>query len=355
MKILNQNQFFSFLDSLIKNYEFFAPLKKERINFEKISKTKDIFFDYIVTDNNSSDIVFPKRETLFCFQKEGGKIDLKENDPEIRKSIIFGARPCDAAALTKLDKVFNWDNLKDDYYNKRRENTIVVGIACNKAADTCFCTSVNVNPHQKENMDVMVYFLQKGGKRSYIIEIISKKGEELSKFIKGKSFTNIKELKKLEQQTIALIKHKFNSKELESKLDKVFNHTDFWKEQTNKCLRCGVCAMVCPTCYCFDMVDGKNERCRFWDACTLKMFTKQASGFNPRSDKFRGYRQRFYHKFNYFNKRFDEPLCVGCGRCIIHCPTKVDILEIALHVPGNIPEKKEEKHNQKIENRTKVC
>lgn len=339
----------------MENYEVLAPLKnhENRINFEKVRKAKDIFLNYVVADNNPSEFVFPKRETLFSFHKEKDKVTLHENTNDSKK-VIFGARPCDAAALKKLDKLFNWDGVKDGNYNARREKTIVIGVACNKADNTCFCTSVDVSPHQKENMDIVVYILDKRKDPAYMLEVVSKKGEELSRFIKGNNSTgkDEEERKKLEKEAVSSIRHGFDHNQLKDELDGVFHHVDFWKQQTNKCIRCGICAMVCPTCYCFDMADEKDERCRFWDACTLKMFTKEASGFNPRADKFRGYRQRFYHKFNFFNKVFEESLCVGCGRCILNCPTKVDILEIALHVSDSMSK---EEDLQKIENTAKVC
>ena len=335
MKLLNHDELMSFVSKLINEYDVFAPTKNEdRINFEKISKAGDVHYDYIVTDNTASDILFPKRETLFTFKKNE-KLTIEEPSLEIKPAVIFGVRPCDAAGLKRLDKLFNWDD-SDSYYNKKREKSIIIGLACNTAADTCFCTSVGLHPHKKEDVDIMIYDLD----GNYVVEMISKKAEPLSKYVEGKEFKDIDKLKNLSDKVI--LKNHFDMDK--SKIDNAFDNIEFWKEQTNKCLRCGACAMSCPTCHCFDMTDNKTERCRFWDACTLKNFTKQASSFNPRAEKFRGYRQRFYHKFSFFEKRFGDTLCVGCGRCIIHCPSKVDILEIAL----NIPSKKNEENKTSV-------
>jgi Fe-S oxidoreductase len=58
------------------------------------------------------------------------------------------------------------------------------------------------------------------------------------------------------------------------------------------------------------------------------IFTLEASGHNPRVSNRERMRQRIMHKFNYFVKNFGQTACVGCGRCLIHCPVNMDIREI---------------------------
>ena len=40
------------------------------------------------------------------------------------------------------------------------------------------------------------------------------------------------------------------------------------------------------------------------------------------------FRNRFSHKFWYYPDKYDSLLCSGCGRCIMHCPTRIDIREV---------------------------
>ena len=107
--------------------------------------------------------------------------------------------------------------------------------------------------------------------------------------------------------------------------------SDFWVETAMKCLGCGACSYLCPTCHCFDIVDestwNHGTRRRNWDCCSYAMFTRHASGHNPRPDQASRCRQRVMHKFKYFPDRFGRVACVGCGRCIRGCGVGRNITE----------------------------
>ena len=118
--------------------------------------------------------------------------------------------------------------------------------------------------------------------------------------------------------------------ELDKKLSKMFEHP-IWDKITKGCIGCGTCTFVCPTCYCFD-IDNENygaEGCKYrcWDSCMFSDYTRMAGGANPRPTKKERLRNRYMHKLSYFNERYGETLCVGCGRCIENCPAHLDISE----------------------------
>ena len=115
------------------------------------------------------------------------------------------------------------------------------------------------------------------------------------------------------------------------KLGEIFE-ADYWETVSNKCLGCGICTFLCPTCYCFDITDEKwgvsGERIRSWDSCMYPEYTIHASGYNPRPARKNRLRNRFYHKFKYYPDLYNMFGCTGCGRCIRHCPVNIDIIDI---------------------------
>ena len=118
---------------------------------------------------------------------------------------------------------------------------------------------------------------------------------------------------------------------LKEKLDRSFENP-IWQELTEKCLGCGVCTYLCPTCHCFDIVDethaSTGQRMRTWDSCQFPQFTLQASGVNPRATVKERFRQRVMHKFSYMIESYEQIGCVGCGRCVTECPVNLDIRHV---------------------------
>ena len=326
------NQFVSLLRQ--RGYTVVAPRAEgSRIVYGEVETGANFLREYINPQNSPKDFLFPRREELLSFTDDGEVIAVV---PEAVKTVLLGVRPCDAMAVQHLDKIFNWD-YGDIYYNRRRRNTILIGLACNKPDPTCFCTSFGngLGPHQKENVDLM---LTKLDKRSYLVEAVSKTGEELLNLIAcgapGRPSHDEKALK-LRERAEKMITKRLDVDTTVKVLDNNFD-SDYWKDVARKCIGCGICTYLCPTCYCFDIEDEGTSRLRFWDSCQFTVYSKHATGHNPRDQPYKRYRNRVYHKFVYFKKNFDEVLCVGCGRCKIHCPMKVDIFKIVAEAEVNI-------------------
>ena len=116
-----------------------------------------------------------------------------------------------------------------------------------------------------------------------------------------------------------------------------FSDGPYWRDRVSKCISCGICTYVCPTCYCFTIADEiedlQGERLRAWDSCMFYQYTLEASGHNPRPSKFERYRNRIGHKFSYFPDQYNGMIsCCGCGRCIRSCPVSIDIRRIVGHL-----------------------
>lgn len=272
---------------------------------------------------------FPKTEPLFYYKKNNG--DVKVIDPQLpeRKTLILGAKPCDAAGIPVLSKVFNWD-YQDNFFNTRVKNSLVIGLGCNYSDPSCFCTSVGLSQTAVKGSDLFLLPLENG---RFILQVVTEKGEEFLKAIK--EFGEENKTEKAPSSANSPEK-KFEYDKVKKWLDENFQ-SDFWDNKGELCLGCAQCAFVCPTCHCFDIVDEScgyecGKRVKNWDACQFGLFTKHASGHNPRDDQGKRYRQRVNHKFKYYNDKFSEILCTGCGRCSRGCAAGIDIGDIMAEI-----------------------
>jgi ferredoxin len=265
--------------------------------------------------------VFPKVERLMKYRFEGKTVALDDVEPSAAPTVLFGVRPCEARAFAALEVVFNWD-YKDKFFNARMANTTVVAISCTQADESCFCTSVGSRPDDTQGSDILLSKLKGGG---YVAEVSTEKGKALVALAKD-AFQPLSGTPEVIPP--ATVAPAFDAKALEQKLAGKFDHP-VWLEQSLRCLGCGACAFVCPTCVCFDIQDEadtkQGQRLRAWDSCGMRMFTLHASGHNPRDKQSQRWRQRIYHKFAYYPDRFKTLGCVGCGKCSRACPVDMNL------------------------------
>ena len=328
-KILSKDDISKFIDEILKKNKVFAPIKNDNtILFKKINKSSDINFDFYNSEVPPKALIFNQTETLFKFTP-GTKAKIEQVDMD-EKKVIFGIRPCDAKSIAILDHAFKGD-YEDPYFLNRRKNTVLIGLSCNEPAINCFCTSFNDTPASSKYVDVLLTDI--GDK--YFVEVTSDKGSKLiddsSKLFKPAKESDLKNKKEVEKKAVDMISRNQKTEGIVEKLDKIFENP-FWKEVAFKCVGCGTCTYLCPTCHCFDIQDEstltKGARVRVWDTCMNPEYTLQASGYNPRPTRTNRVRNRIYHKYNYYPKNFDVIACVGCGRCIDLCPVNIDIIDI---------------------------
>jgi sulfhydrogenase subunit beta (sulfur reductase) len=326
-KFLTHDAYKQLIGKLIeKNYQVLAPVKKDKVvDFHKITSFDEITDDYIVTVSSAKSVAFPKNEQLFTYEKQNKKYAQKDFDFEsIPQSVLIGVRPCDAFGFHSLSSIFCWDSI-DKIYTTRLESTIIIGMSCNKADEYCFCTSVKGGPGSTDGSDILLTKTKDG---NYIAEIITEKGSKLAS-----DFSDLFTADKGDDKEAGLAKvdATFNVDDVLAKINAKFDDEEFWTGQAMRCLGCGACAYVCPTCACFDIQDesrGRNgHRVRCWDSCGLSLFTLHTSGHNPRENQGQRWRQRLMHKFSYMPDRLNTIGCVGCGRCSRACPVDMNIAE----------------------------
>ena len=326
-RLIRKDSLEKLFDILKQNSKtIYAPATKNgKVTFREALSFKEIATGYIQTIQSSKDIAFPRTEKLFEYSKGSEGISVKGTEingfPEI---ILWGVRPCDAMGIGQLSAIFNWD-YKDEIYNNRLSRVTVFGFSCSSADEYCFCTSVGGNPGKTEGSDILLTQLGENG--DYLAEILTEKGSAVVSMASG-LFEKAGEIKK--DQFLADVPVRFDREEIRGRLDKFFESGQ-WIEQSLKCLGCGACAYVCPTCACFDIQDeehGKSgSRVRCWDSCGFSHFTIHTSGHNPRDVQSQRWRQRIMHKFSYMPERLSVYGCTGCGRCSRACPVDMNILE----------------------------
>jgi len=332
--VIKSEKLLEMIEKIIKDYKVFAPVEEnEYSTFKQIEKAEEMNLEYLLPRIPTKSIFFKQTETLFKFSP-GRKGVIKPIEIPKEEYVIFGIRPCDARSFTMLDPVFQGD-YKDPFYNSKRENATLIGLSCNQPEINCFCTSFDDSPASSKNVDILFTDISE----KYFVEIVTEKGEKLISKIKALFESASKEdedaKKKVEEEAIKSITRKMDLDGIVLKLDKMFDH-ELWHNTAMKCIGCGICTYLCPTCHCFDMQDestlDEGARIRVWDSCMYPEYTHHASGHNPRPARMNRVRNRVYHKFSYFPKNSNVTACTGCGRCIDYCPANIDIIDVIAKV-----------------------
>ena len=310
----SKGRFNDFLNLIKDDFELIAPVKKDVSRFEPIKDIKDIYLE-----KNSyfpaKEYFFKKEEVLFQFDGKG----FFQPHLQHKSRVFFGMRRCDLNAIHHQDIAFKGVN--DPYYFEARKNTFLLGYHCNEApSEYCFCGSLDLI----DFFDLM--FFDKG--KHFLVEVGSEKGDYLIKKY-SKYFT--KTSKKISEKEKIIP----GADRLENKdLSKLYDNPG-WKKGVDICLSCSVCTSLCPTCYCFEIHDevkssdlSTGERKRKWSSCQLPEFTKVAGDHVFRKEREERFKHRIYHQLDYFKEKNGINLCVGCGRCIEGCPTRIDFVQI---------------------------
>ena len=328
-KIIDKPDLEKLFDSFLKTATVIAPKKVGlSYSFAEVQSFDEVELDYPTTLTSLKKFFIPKRETLFEFD-EDGKIHDCEIHPRAR--VLFGAHACDINAINNLNLVFEDPESPDPYYKKRKSRTMIVGISC-MPTETCFCHNLGVQ-EAKGGYDL---FLQDLGDR-YFVSIGSVEGADVLEEVCSPRNTTDDDRKLFLERT--RLRQEAFSKEIPEiqeipMLMDAFHDDPFWEEMGSKCLSCTACAQVCPTCYCFNIVDSLNangkggKRERVPDCCTNPEFAQVTGGYNFRGSNVARVSHRMYHKLNGFYSKHDRHLCVGCGRCARACKAGISPAEV---------------------------
>jgi len=338
IRFLSEDKLRQWLEELSRDCSVWAPVKEdEAVVFRLFDSTKELSLERQPTAP-PKEALFPKSETmlLYRYQKDPedpGKqsLELKERQP-VGRQIVFGARPCGARGFTIFDPVFEEGAYHDPYYQVRREKTSFVTLTCTTPENSCFCHWVGSSPSDPAGSDVLLTPVEGG----YALEAVTEKGAQLldsDLLVEGEA--KRQEAEAVKQGASEALGQAPDLSDVPERLFELFEDLDFWERMSAKCISCGACTYLCPTCYCFNISDEPSglagKRVRSWDNCMSYLFTLEGSGHNPRPTKAHRLRNRVGHKFSYYPELHQGIFaCCGCGRCIKSCPVCVDIREIVM-------------------------
>jgi NAD(P)H-flavin reductase/formate hydrogenlyase subunit 6/NADH:ubiquinone oxidoreductase subunit I len=324
IKTITKKNFSSFVNTLIndKTYDVVGVMAKgERYVFGTLSSAEELHLDYDVTILPPKKYFLPQTESLLNFSLEKPFEEKETLDDTPR--IIIGVHPYDLIALEQTDRHY-LDQQQDNFYKKRRNNIMIIGVDIKNVSERSFAASMKTNVTDS-GFDLLLTDIG----TNYAVTIGSEKGNRLlEKYatVENASSGDLEKIKTVRNAVAKKYKQKVNidKKNWSSLLVANYDHA-IWEEHSDVCMECSSCTMVCPTCFCYDVKDNvslnlkEGNRVRTWDGCLLKDFTKVGSGEVFREEVKERFRHRFFRKGNYLPERYGFVACVGCGRCGSAC------------------------------------
>ncbi len=329
-RVVDKSELPQMISAFMASYEVIGPVQTEEgVVFRPISAAEEVVTSYETSRTSLKKFFLPDDEPLFSFNSRTNDVIPFTFTP--RPRLIFGAHPCDINALNRMDLVFKDARYPDPYYIARRESTLIVGVSCMPGA-SCFCHLWGADD-ARFGYDL---FLQDLGDR-YVVSISSVEAAtvlEESCHLREANDDDRAALRRITRTRQESFNPEIPQVKEVSMLMDAYHSDAFWDELGGRCLSCEACASVCPTCFCFDIVDKMRpdgivgDRLRVWDSCTNPQFAVVAGGHNFRATARERVRHRMYHKLNGFLANHDRMLCVGCGRCVHACKSHINPIEV---------------------------
>jgi ferredoxin len=293
----------------------------------------DARFGYAVGPHSWKRFLFPPRVRLWRATRNGGGQQEVEEEPLDETPLAFlGVRSCELHAIGIQDHVFVGGRYADPDYAARRDGAFLVAVNCFEPGGTCFCTSMGTGPRAQAGYDLALTELLDGEHR-FLVEAGTERGAEVLAELAGRPA----EQADLDAATASIesaaqrMGRTMDTHDIRDLLASNLDHPR-WDDVASRCLTCGNCTLVCPTCFCSavedetDLSGEQSERWRVWDTCFSVDYSYIHGGSIRPSPRAR-YRQWMTHKLGTWFDQFGSSGCVGCGRCITWCPVGIDITE----------------------------
>lgn len=302
--------------------------------FRLVPSGRGAYFDYTFGAQSAKGAFSPAVSDLFTVRRENGGYKVTHPPEPARPLAIIGLRPCELAAIAIQDRVYLQGLYVDAAYQARRKGAMLIAVNCARPSASCFCVSMKTGPVAKAGYDISLteilegadhYFLARAGTQSGMDALA---GLGLAPAGEG----HIAAAEAVAAEAVAAMDKTLNMIGLKETLAASYDNPR-WAKTGARCLSCGSCAAVCPTCFCLKFEEstdlaGAAIRRRGWDICLTQDYSYIHGGAVRPSAAAR-YRHFVIHKLSGWVDQFGTPGCVGCGRCSVWCPAGIDIVEEA--------------------------
>jgi sulfhydrogenase subunit beta (sulfur reductase) len=289
------------------------------------------FFGYNLGQEFWKKFLYPASLPLFRVQRQEGGLTFQPLLQEAPPFACIGVRACELAALAIQDKIFLAGPHTDPVYAARRRSLFIVAVNCTEADAACFCASLGTGPGATAGFDLALTEIISGQEHFFLVTVGSSQGAAVMSQVSHQPVSTAvqQQARELIHQAARSQSRSLSTDDLPGLLYDNYGHPQ-WDDVASRCLSCGNCALVCPTCFCHSIADRLDlegleaERWRHWDVCHTLQFSYIHGGCIRTSPKSR-YRQWLTHKLAAWIDQFGSVGCVGCGRCLVWCPVAIDL------------------------------
>ena len=299
-------------------------------HYRLLRRDDEARFGYAVGPHSWKQFLLPPRLRLWRARRRNGSFKVESQQLDETPLAFFGVRACELHGIAIQDRVLLEGIYVDRDYAAQREGTFVVAVNCFEPGGTCFCVSMGSGPKAEAGFDLALTEILDGSHR-LLVEIGSQTGSEVLSDVPHRAATEADRAAADDAVARAAAKmgRELDTTDLRGLLARNLEH-ERWDEVASRCLTCGNCTMVCPTCFCTsvedvsDLAGDEAERVRLWDSC-YSVDHSYIHGGSVRPSSRSRYRQWLTHKFGTWHDQFGMSGCIGCGRCITWCPVGIDL------------------------------